>query len=354
MVYQLASILPMMVCLLWTVIGALDYRESDPARRMLTVFGLVATCLYSCHFLHFNGHDSLPTEALYFFCNLSVYPLYAVYVRRLTRENPRFWQQEWWWFLPAFCVLVLVFVLPYATVQTIDRWVFPLVSLAACLAAGYELMRFRGRVENYYSSPEGKRLNPILTLIILQIVTVALSFTVNLLGRESFVESDLLIAPAILFSLLLFGIFYVGFRTDFPAPDVRTSFIQKSNPARSEEEAIAANETQQRLLEKIAVQMKEKQLFRTKGLTISDLATAVGSNRTYVSTCINQNLGVSFSDYINGDRVHYAMKRMQSPDAPSLAEIAEEAGFADRTSFYRCFKRVSGTNPSAWMAGKRP
>ena len=343
----------MMVCLVWTAIGLLDYRHNDPARRMLSIFGVAVTCLYTCHFFHFNGYDTLPGEALYFFCNLSVYPLYALYVRRLTLEKPSFWRKEAVWFAPALVVFVLVFFLPSETVQVIDRWVFPVISLSACFLAGHELFRFRKSVENFYSNPEEKRLDPILVLITIQMLTVTMSFLANLLGRESFVESDFLIVPSLIFSLLLFCIFYIGFRTDFPVRDVQTP--SAGTRTESEESPHSFNEAQQqRLLEKIALQMQEKELFRTKGLTIADLATAVGSNRTYVSTCINQGLGLSFSDYVNGFRVRYAMEQMQRPDAPSLTEIAEQAGFADRTSFYRCFKKTNGTNPSAWQAGLRP
>ena len=78
-----------MVCLVWTTIFLLEYRKSDPARRALTVFGIAATLLYFCHYLHFNGLQSVYSESMYYLCNLSVYPLYSLYVKCLTDKSRR-------------------------------------------------------------------------------------------------------------------------------------------------------------------------------------------------------------------------------------------------------------------------
>lgn len=347
--YYLATVLPMIVCLVWTVIFALDYRKNDPAKRMLTVFGLVSTLLYACHFVHFNQLSASPLwDSLYFFCNLSVYPLYNIYVHKLTRTQKA---PNWYfllWFIPAavVCIWSLTGTRGGNGAMMTVQFLFPMVSIAASIDAAIRLLRFRKSVDNYYSNPEHKRLDPVLVLIILQFVTTVFSFIANLLGRDTFLNKDLLMAPALFFSALLFGIFYIGNSTEFPEEEIRNDV-----PAPPAETPHGFGEEQQKqLMERIERQMHENQLFRTKGLTISNLAEAVGSNRTYVSVCINQLAGYSFSDYVNQARIQYILKLMENGDTRTLSEMADEAGFAERTSFYRSFKKVVGTSPSTYLA----
>ena len=96
--------------------------------------------------------------------------------------------------------------------------------------------------------------------------------------------------------------------------------------------------------------MEEEQLFRQKDLHITDIAIHLGSNRTYVSNYINQELGLSFSDYINQYRIGYAQNMMtDSASAFSMLEISEQSGFANEVSFYRNFKKITGTTPNRWL-----
>lgn len=343
--YSLATVLPFVVCLVWSVIGLLDYKKADPAKHTLFIFSVAATLLYFCHYLHFNGLNTRFSEGIYFLCNMSVYPLYAMYVERLTRRQVSFWRRDVWWIIPAVLFCIAVFLFGAEAVQGVNKWVFPLISIGAVVYATLLLLAFRKRVDNYYANPENKRLDPIMVLLILQLVTLLVSFIVNLAGRDSFMGKEMLLIPSVAFSVLLFGIFYVGGKTDFPSEEVQQG--EDIAPSAS------LNENQrQQLMQKIEQQMLDNELFRTKGLTISDLAEAVGSNRTYVSSCINQCAGMSFSEYVNGARVRYVLSLVGSqPDLP-VSELADKAGFNDRTTFYRSFKKATGMSPSEYAAAK--
>lgn len=341
--YHLASVMPFMVCLVWTTIFLLEYRKSDPARRALTVFGIAATLLYFCHYLHFNGLQSVYSESLYYLCNLSVYPLYALYVKCLTEKRVP-GALNLLWFLPAAIVLVISLtglVRDCYVFQLTEQILFALISMSATIVAAINLFRFRARVDNYYSNPGEKRLNPIMSLIALLLATALASFTVNIIGRDNFMATDNLFIPAALFSVLLFTIFYVGYKTALPREEVRL----ETAPA-PEDQDISATEA---LMEKIHQQMEVQQIFRSKGLTVADLAESVGSNRTYVSACINNEAGQSFSDYVNKWRIDYAMKLLKSDPTLTIAEVADKAGFTDRTTFYRSFKKISGMSPTEWL-----
>jgi len=103
------------------------------------------------------------------------------------------------------------------------------------------------------------------------------------------------------------------------------------------------------LIDKIRVLMEEDQLFRKMDLQISDVALRVGSNRTYVSNYLNRELNLSFSDYINKYRIDYAKSLMSIKNNPlTILEVSEQSGFANEVSFYRNFKKFTGTSPKKW------
>ena len=337
--YPLATTLPFLVCLVWTAILLVQIKGADRAHKALAVFGVVTTVLYFCHYLHFNYLDNRFSESLYYMCNLSVYPLFTLYVKCLTAKEPPKVTFALW-FIPA----VTAFVCSLVGVKLASQLIFPIVVVAASIVAGRDLFRFRASVNNYYSNPAGKRLDPLLVLLMLLFLTAMMSFGVNLLGRDYFLMDNSLIVPALLFSALLFAIFYFGERTELPAEGVR---VEDSMADEGDDSAQAA------LMEKIRVQMQDQQLFRSKGLTITDLAEAVGSNRSYVSACINKVGKQSFSDYINSWRIRYARLLMEEKPPLSISEVAERSGFADRVSFYRSFKKITGVSPSEWLESQK-
>lgn len=350
--YYLATVLPMMVCLVWTAVFLLDYRKNDPARRMLAVFGIASTLLYACHYLHFNQLDNTFSDSLYFLCNLSVYPIYNLYVRRLTRPGWKLTPRSLLWFLPAMLVFlwsISGLSAKYGGPKTgfVVQLLFPLVSVAASVDALLQLIRFRRLAGDFYSGAEESRLDPIFVLIGIQLFTTVASFVINFVGRKAFEGSDSLIIPSLFFAILLFGIFYIGNSTDVLAEEMN----QEPKPLLQADNQHGFSEEQQKqLMEKIEWQIRDRQLFRTKGLTIAELAEAVGSNRSYVSYCINTFTGSSFSEYINKARVNYVLELMAGDEQLTLTEIADRAGFTERTSFYRAFKKVVGMSPSTYIA----
>jgi AraC-like DNA-binding protein len=104
------------------------------------------------------------------------------------------------------------------------------------------------------------------------------------------------------------------------------------------------------LLSRINALMEKEQLFRRKDLRISDVATELGTNSTYISASLNSQLGVSFPNYLARYRVDYARDLMRRNPDMRLSDVAEESGFANESSFFRSFKKLTGLTPSEWKA----
>jgi AraC family transcriptional regulator len=82
---------------------------------------------------------------------------------------------------------------------------------------------------------------------------------------------------------------------------------------------------------------------------LSELAAQVGVPAMQVARAFRVHRGVSVGEYGRRLRVEWAASELVRDDRP-LAEIANEAGFADQSHFTRLFKRYLGTTPGRFRA----
>lgn len=98
--------------------------------------------------------------------------------------------------------------------------------------------------------------------------------------------------------------------------------------------------------------MQVKRLFLQPGLSLSDVADELGTNKTYVSKMVNKTYNLGFPELLNIMRVDYACEYIRrNPDA-SQDEIARACGFFSASSFNSTFKRITGFTPKVWAARK--
>ena len=89
--------------------------------------------------------------------------------------------------------------------------------------------------------------------------------------------------------------------------------------------------------------MNEERVWLNAHLSLSDLASLIGTNRTYLSNYLNQTLNTTFYDYINHYRLEAALKMMEETNSnATITEIAEACGFNSLSTFRRVFMRAKG------------
>jgi len=84
MTAMIFTAMPMFVCLFWSVMLTLDMLTEGRSRQRtcLLIFMLSASVLYFGHCVFFNHNTELipVSDTLYCAANLSVYPLYYIYI----------------------------------------------------------------------------------------------------------------------------------------------------------------------------------------------------------------------------------------------------------------------------------
>lgn len=106
------------------------------------------------------------------------------------------------------------------------------------------------------------------------------------------------------------------------------------------------------LLGQLTQLMQEQRLYLQNELSLPDLANHLGVSINQVSELLNVHAGLSFYDYVNGYRLKYACALLADPHCHlRVLDIAFEAGYNNKNSFYRAFKDKLGVTPNQYRAG---
>ena len=97
--------------------------------------------------------------------------------------------------------------------------------------------------------------------------------------------------------------------------------------------------------------MEQEQLYLNPKLSLREVATAIGSNMTYLSLYLNRSLNIPFYDYVNRYRVEEAcriLSQMSGGERINMTEVAQQSGFNSISTFNRYFKKTKGVTPKEY------
>ncbi len=379
--HYMMHLTPFYVTLFWGLVFLFQAARPNQARFMLGIFMLTASVIYFSHAVFFDNSKLLyvKIDALYVWAALSVFPLYYLYIRLMTRDT-RFKADYLWHFLPAFVLagllqytLVhasegekLVYMqtlmqrqLPVAGTTTFTRFMagiyfssrilFGLQAIAYTFSGLSLIRKYNRRIADFYSNLTGKRLLWLELLTITFVLVSIASLAMNFLGRQYFIRHQQSLAiPSLLFGSLFFIIGFLGNK-------------QKHGIAglvkEEEEDKIFPESKKDRsyLKEQLLILMDHEQLFLDKNLRITTLTKKLYTNRSYLSAMINEEMNMNFNDFINRYRVDFAKKLMaeehRKGNHVSIAFLSESSGFGSESSFLRAFKQFEKTTVSRFLKG---
>lgn len=373
--------LPMYVCGLWTILMTciLCVEKKSKSRLLLWLFMITSTTLYAGHFVYLNRiYDEMPIfDSLYSFANLAVYPLFYLYILAMTSPKKNL-LKKWWVLLPAILtglsVSIIYFLMSreetrqfveitsynehflngsglcYAVgcVRMIAKFIFAIEVVAVLIAGSKAIKIYNRNIENFYADTEGKDLNVFKWFMYLFTTCSVVSVVFVIFGRSNFEHSTYVI-PSLIFSSLLFGLGFVGLRQSFTLEKLGEDIIDNDNDDVAQEQEEQDSQHEVSLVERIEELMAEQRLYLKHNLKISDISTILNTNRKYVSSALNEDMQVSFSDYTNGKRIEYAVRLMHDYPQMTIADVADRSGFSSDKSFYRNFKNITGKSPKQML-----
>ena len=103
--------------------------------------------------------------------------------------------------------------------------------------------------------------------------------------------------------------------------------------------------------------LDEEECWLQPDFTVEKAARQLGTNSSYLSYVVNHHLGKSFSTLLNEYRVRRACLLMEDPANATytMDYLAMQAGFSNRVTLLRQFKRMVGMAPSEyWKMARHP
>jgi len=365
---------PVFVCLFWVIILADNPKSHSAPRSFFSKFMFLPLIIYFSHFLF---HAPFPNAFAYFFnilntyTSLFVFPAYYVYFRLLTVDEKFSWKIHGKYFIPAIIVAtiytVAVLIAPRMEYKT---WLYNqnayntsyyvqflkttatlvkityLIQVIVVLTSNFLLIRkYKDRAEQFYSDildgkyNYAKRLNVSFLLISIP------AFITTALGRYILTKGEYSIFiwwPV--FAVMLFIIGYLGFKLKPINPTFEVSTNVDEQPQLSDITSAA----QQMILNKLEVEFIQNKAYLNNQLNITDIAKAIGTNRTYISLIIKQVYNQNFCSFVNGYRIE-ELKRVYNSNPEYTNEVlAQCCGFGSVNSMKRAVYSKTGMSTTEW------
>lgn len=103
------------------------------------------------------------------------------------------------------------------------------------------------------------------------------------------------------------------------------------------------------LFSELELLMIQNKVFKDSTLTRDKVAEMLNTNRTYLSSVINDKTGEPFNQYLNSYRINYALQLLSDEkEEVSMKVIYLESGFNSPTTFYKSFREIVGMPPSKY------
>ncbi len=258
-------------------------------------------------------------------------PFYALILRELVRPGSVKWRT------------VIINVVPFIVISALylaTRWM-PLYWVTIAGSAVYGVSYFvwtlvnigiyNQKLKEQYSFTENINLSWLRLILLFFLVLLAI-WEVDTISTRSYIECIYLLASMTMWMIIDFFIYK------------HNAVMESLNTSQPECET-ALEPPMSDLGIRIERLFTEDRIFLNPKLKISDVATAVGSNRTYVSNYFNREAASTFYDYVNALRIEYACELLRETQE-SVKVIAERAGYNSPQAFIRIFSKTKGISPS--------
>lgn len=309
-------------------------------------------------------------------------PLIYLYLRQLTLVESRLKPRDLFHLIPFLLYSLLImpihgmlktefiprFLIRHSDTLTTVIWGAILVQLAVYLALSHcEIRQHQQRIKENYSEIDGINLGWLryFITVILFIYIVYHLLLVMMVHAPNFdhLFPHVQKIIAVVLSLAVYGIGYRGLSQpqifSFVTPEKPSTKAGLSSPqpmnsleaptVKYEHSRLDPKEAEEISQTLLAYMLTEKPYLNPE-LTLPELADMLVIARNRLSQILNEKLGVSFYDFVNGYRIDQVKEYMAAPEYQHLKmlALAFEAGFNSKATFNNIFKKTVGLTPSEY------
>lgn len=160
----------------------------------------------------------------------------------------------------------------------------------------------------------------------------------------TFTSFDYFVSSPIIFSFLFYSFFVFFLFNKKKASKIFGKKLVKK--------VLESTDEDKRLLENLKAMMLNEKLFLNPDIKLSDVSKKIKIPSYELSKLINENLGISFTDYINEFRILQAKELLKNKSLYTIDAIGNQSGFNSKSAFYKAFKKITGTTPAKFKVEK--
>ena len=339
----------------WGLVLFLLVAAYDALAGMIGLWGLIpqlywfgaieplVTILYGpaiyLYVLRLTGQDLHPTLAKLLLAGLLLYVLaYGVTVRSIPREvqidmllgNPI---RD-----PSVATRALA-------IMGVMQAVFLCVTFGFVVACWRALDDNLRRMRNLFSSIEDRTLSWLRVVMILIFLAWTWAALHGLSERVGLGGGLLEAVDAAITLSWVSMLAYFGIRQRPVLQDKLPVSGEAHQPGEKYARSALDGERMQKLGNRMVQLMRAEALHRDPTLSLRRLSERVGASPNHVSQTLNDHLGVSFFDFVNGFRVDEAERLLRDTDR-SVTEIALDVGFNSRSTFNTAVRKHRSLTPT--------
>ena len=260
---------------------------------------------------------------------LLIGPLLFSYTLSIINPNS-FWIKHWKSHISFWvCVVVcLMFFISFKDNREVYKTIIlPIINLQWFL---FILISGASIKTNYKNSPQIKWLS-ILTTAILIIWTFF-----------AFTSFDYFVGGSIIFSIL----FYLCFLFFLFKKKIASKIFRKTKLKKK----MVHSEKSKLHIKKLNAIMANERLFANPDLKLSEVAKKLDISNHELSKLINDELDISFTEFINAYRIEEAKQLIKNNSLYTIEAIGNQSGFNSKSAFYKAFKKETNTTPAKFKS----
>ena len=373
MIRTLILLSPVYVSLFWIIAFRSNKKNQSVPAKFLNVFLLIAAICFFGQFLFFAPYpDIFPYwEPALAYLGGMAFPVYYIYFRLLTVDDKfTFGKHAKYLIIPvliATAYTVGIFLTPFqhykawlyndtlfpdspyiqflGIMRKVVKLSFVVLLLTTYLLNRVLLKKYAHKAEQYYSEIQDAKNNNAKMLNYYLIIITVSCLAAHIVGRKLLLPSEIIIDIIwLMFAIAMYGIGYMGFKQKAINPTFE--------PADEEPQIIPAgtemNMSQQVILDKLLAEFEQEKIYLNSNLNIIDVVQKVGTNRTYISTIINQQYNQNFCSFVNNYRLAELERIITENPMLSHELLAEQSGFGSYNSMKRAVYTKTGMSISEW------
>jgi len=319
-------------------------------------------------YFYFQSDYSIyyPLHSIHAGLELWLYPSIYLYIKSIVVEQKRL-KNELWHFLPGILVMIFSSLIFYVYVgkddmifflknnkigYQFDGFKFQVLILSRYIALGsialqaiYYSVAFL-KIPKYYDERLNNEFSNIENFSLDWINKFNMSFGMcGLLGFLIYTFTPikgyhevLIVFVFFIFSVFLCAMGIVSLKQQKP----RINFDEIKNF--DLKIAVKSKIKDDRLVKELNNYIENGHAYLQPDISLTNVSRMLGTNRTYLSSIINQQFGMNFNTYINYYRIKYVNDYLMNNPKTSKEELVQLGGFGSKSTMLRAMNKMKDYN----------